>query len=69
MKNLLILLLLVPFVTNAQNSVNFDRYFTDQTLRIDYFHTGDAKSETFSLDKMYRQGQWAGNPFSLHSAI
>jgi len=62
MKNLLILLLLVPFVANAQNPVIFDQYFTDQTLRIDYFHTGDAKSEIFSLDKIYRQGQWAGNP-------
>ncbi len=65
MKNLLFLMLLLPLVSNAQKTVNFDRYFTDQTLRIDYFHTGDAKSEIYSLDKIYRQGTWAGNPAHL----
>jgi hypothetical protein len=46
----------------AQDQVNFDRFFIDQTLRIDYYHTGDAKTEVFNLDRMYRQGPWAGNP-------
>jgi hypothetical protein len=71
MNKLFILLLLVPFFAIAQPPVNFDQYFTDQTMRIDYFHTGDAKSEIYSLDKIYRQGTWAGNqayliqPFEL----
>jgi hypothetical protein len=65
MKNLLFLLLWMPFVSNAQKTVNFDQFFTDQTLRIDYFHTGDAKSETYSMDKIYRQGTWAGNKAHL----
>jgi hypothetical protein len=47
---------------NAQPSVSFERYFNDQTLRIDYFHTGDAKTEEVILDKIYLQGAWAGNP-------
>jgi hypothetical protein len=42
--------------------VKFDQFFTDQTLRIDYYHTGDAKNEIFALDKIYKQGTWAGNP-------
>jgi hypothetical protein len=65
MKSLLFLVLLMPFVSQAQNTANFDRYFTDQTMRIDYFHTGDAKSEIYSIDKIYRQGTWAGNPAHL----
>ena len=65
MKNVLFLLLLMPLVLNAQKAVNFDQYFTDQTMRIDYFHTGDAKSEIYTLDKIYRQGTWAGNPAHL----
>jgi hypothetical protein len=65
MKNLLFLLLLMPLVANAQKTIDFDQYFADQTLRIDYFHTGDAKSELYSLDKIYRQGTWAGNPANL----
>ncbi len=65
MKILLFILLWVPLISNAQTNVNFDRFFTDQTLRIDYFHTGDAKSEIYSVDKIYRQGTWAGNPAHL----
>lgn len=30
---------------NAQ--VNFDDYFTPKTMRLDYYHAGDAKSEHF----------------------
>jgi hypothetical protein len=30
------------------------------TLRLDYFHTGDAASEVFSLDSLVVEGPWAG---------
>jgi hypothetical protein len=49
-------------MAKAQDPLNFDAYFTDETLRIDYFHTGDAKTELYALDKIYRQDSWAGNP-------
>ncbi|MCP4902737.1 MAG: peptidase M64, partial [bacterium] len=39
----------------------FSTHFTDETLRIDYFHSGDAQSETATLDRLLRQGQWAGS--------
>jgi hypothetical protein len=65
MKYLLFLLVMISMMSNAQQSVDFDHYFTNQTLRIDYFHTGDAKSEIYSLDKIYRRGTWAGNPAHL----
>jgi hypothetical protein len=65
MKNVLLLFFMVPLVANAQLNARFDEYFTDRTMRIDYFHTGDAKSEVYSLDKIYRQGSWAGNPAHL----
>lgn len=56
------LLLFLPSISYSQNQVNFDEYFVDKTLRIDYYHTGDAKTEFFALDKVYNQGTWAGNP-------
>lgn len=40
----------------------FDRYFTDQTLRIDFYHSGNAQTEQFTPDAIYRYGTWAGNP-------
>jgi hypothetical protein len=63
MKRLLIITLyFLPLLTQAQSSVIFDQYFEDQTLRIDYYHTGDAKTELFTLDRIFKQGIWAGNP-------
>lgn len=40
---------------------SFDTCFLDRTLRIDYYHTGDAKEEFISLDHVYLQGIWAGS--------
>jgi len=52
----------MPMLGFSQTQVKFDQFFNDQTLRIDYYHTGDAKDEIFTLDKIYKQGNWAGNP-------
>ncbi|HEY2945402.1 MAG TPA: M64 family metallopeptidase, partial [Vicinamibacteria bacterium] len=32
------------------------------TLRLDYFHTGDAHEERFALDSVVREGPWPGPP-------
>jgi hypothetical protein len=53
-------LIFIPMLNFAQN-INFTKYFIDKTMRIDYFHIGDAKSEIITLDKVYQQGIWAGN--------
>jgi hypothetical protein len=53
-----LLLLAVPA---AAESPRFDEYFVDETLRVDYFHTGDASAEIVSLDQLWRQGAWAGS--------
>ena len=44
---------------------SFDTYFTNQTLRIDYFHTGDAKSETVETSQMYKYEIWGGSLVNL----
>lgn len=46
--------------TLAQN-ISFNDYFTDQTMRIDYFHIGDAASEIVTIDQVYKYGSWAGS--------
>lgn len=33
-----------------------------RTLRLDYFHSGDAKQESFALDGLALEGPWPGNP-------
>jgi hypothetical protein len=48
----------------------FEHDFEDVTLRIDYHHTGNSIQEFVTLDRLYRQGSWAGplkaliDPFS-----
>ena len=61
---LALLLLLVPALAGAalQNTVeHFDRHFLDETLRVDYFHTGNATEQYVSLDQLWRQGVYAGS--------
>ncbi len=60
-----ILALLWTHCALAEETVAFEDYFTDATLRIDYFHTGDSSEESITIDQMYQQGAWAGNPARL----
>ena len=43
----------------------FDRWFRDETLRVDVFHAGNASDETFTLDRLLVQGTWAGSRLHL----
>lgn len=45
--------------------VTFEDLFHDETLRIDYNHTGNAAEEFVSLDQLWRQGAWAGSRTQL----
>ena len=47
-------------VVNNGN-VAFSEYFTDKTMRFDYFHTGTNKEEIFSPDRIVSDGPWAGS--------
>jgi len=47
-------------VVNNGN-VNFDDYFVNKTMRLDYFHTGNSETEHFAVDKILSDGQWYGS--------
>ncbi len=49
----------------ADISGHFSDHFIDETLRIDYKHTGNATEQFISLDEMWRQGSWAGSRTDL----
>jgi len=57
---ILLFILFLPLLVKTQ-TVNFDNFFIDKTMRIDYYHTGDASSEIITLDKVYQYGTWAGS--------
>ncbi len=39
----------------------FSDYFTDQAMRLDYFHSGTSTEEHFSPDRVVRDGVWPGS--------
>jgi hypothetical protein len=59
------LLLATAHNADARDELKFDDYFSDQTLRIDYYHVGDAETELVSIDQVYRYGTWAGSLVNL----
>ena len=38
-------------------------------MRIDYFHTGDANSETVEIDRIYQNSKWAGGRIHLIDSL
>lgn len=44
-----------------KGSVDFETFFKNKTMRLDYFHTGNSKTEHFAIDKILSDGQWYGS--------
>ncbi len=64
MKNrvsLIVVLLLQAILVNAQ----FDEWFYNKTLRMDYQHSGTAKTEVFSFQEWIEEPFWGGSQVNL----
>ena len=64
MKNLMFLILLffLPFLLFSQN---FDTYFENKTLRLDYLHIGNAHGEKIEPATFWQGGVWSGTHSQL----
>jgi hypothetical protein len=60
-----ILLPLFLLVASMQAYASFDEWFINKTLRVDYFHTGNSASETYSIDQVKSEPFWGGSQLSL----
>lgn len=49
------------FANVKAQEIDFDKYFIDKTMRIDYFHIGDFFTEIVTIDHIYQYGIWAGS--------
>src|SRR5512141_1210696 len=52
------LCVLTLFVCIPVLAQRYDRFFTDATMRVDYYHTGTKGQEAIALDKIYDEGLW-----------
>lgn len=63
MRNLLFLLfILLPFTSHSQE---FDTYFTNKTLRVDYIFSGNSENQAIAVDQLNELPQWAGRKHNL----
>ena len=60
-KSMFLFLALLPMMAWAQ----FDKYFTEASLRVDYCLTGDYNTTTFSLKELIREPYWSGSKTNL----
>ena len=55
--------------TNAPNNANdnivYENFFTPNTLRYDFYHSGNSNNEYYTFDCVMREGVWAGSHKSL----
>ncbi|HDQ44241.1 MAG TPA: peptidase M64 [bacterium] len=62
MKKIIVLILLAGWGRlPAEPAWQFEDYFIDQTLRIDYDHTGTALQDIYAFDEAYLEPYWAGS--------
>ena len=58
---ILIFILSVGFCQN----INYNAFFTNNTLRFDYYHSGVADAEYISLDELRLESKWPGSKTNL----
>ena len=61
----IIILIIVCAGSVVSKNNLYSTYFTDQTMRVDYFHSGTKGQEFFSMDKVYEDGGWSGSKTNL----
>ena len=55
----------LPMTLPTVAQVKFEDYFLPKTMRLDYYHAGDAKTEHFFFDELIEEPYWAGNKHYL----
>jgi hypothetical protein len=55
---ILILLTVTPTIASAEG--DFESRFEDATLRVDFYQFGNAETEHIAIDRVLKQGAWAG---------
>jgi hypothetical protein len=62
-----IILVLISTLLPAQ--VEFNKYFHNKQLRLDYFHTGNSDTDSYSFDELIEEPYWGGSKNNLIDTI
>lgn len=55
------ILLTLVVTVSAYGQIDFEKYFHDKTLRLDYYHAGDAVSDEYFFDELIEEPFWGGS--------
>lgn len=69
MKKNIIFATLLLVLTSGNIFAQFDKYFENKSLRIDYIHSGNYKEESFKLEQLIEKDIWAGSRVNLIDAF
>lgn len=53
------------FTVTSFSQINFNDYFYDKTLRLDYHHTGNHEEDFYSFDELIDEPYWGGSKINL----
>ena len=65
LRSCLTIVVLAAAASPVRADVRFADFFTDRTMRVDYFHTGGKGQEIFAVDQVVSDGPWAGSTTRL----
>jgi hypothetical protein len=51
--------------SSLQVFASFDEWFTNKTLRVDYYHSGNSATEFYSIDNLKSEPYWGGSHTAL----
>lgn len=57
--------LIILLFASLSNFAQFEKYFHDKTLRLDYYHTGNSEEEVYSFDELIIEPYWGGSKTNL----
>lgn len=63
--NKLYFILFTLFALNANSQINFNNYFENQTLRMDYLHAGNATINNIYFQQLKKEPFWGGSQTNL----
>ncbi len=64
-KSVLSVFYFLLFTVTSLSQINFNDYFYDKTLRLDYHHTGNHEEDFYSFDELIDEPYWGGSKINL----
>lgn len=61
----IILVIVLSFVGIVSAQAQYEKYFSDKTMRFDYYHCGNHDTQEYFFDELKEEPLWAGSKVSL----